>query len=103
MTASLWLLWEPPAAVSYTHLGWETDCLLCGRGSRLPAGAGVLRPAGKAAYAGRVQDVYKRQVLTSPQLTAQWETELTAIAKGQADPEGFMAGIAEMTRGLIAN
>ena len=43
------------------------------------------------------------EVLTSPQLTAQWETELTAIAKGEADPEGFMAGIAEMTRGLIAN
>ena len=43
------------------------------------------------------------EVLTSPQLTAQWETELTAIAKGQADPEDFMAGIAEMTRGLIAN
>ena len=43
------------------------------------------------------------EVLTSPQLTAQWETELTAIAKGQADPEGFMAGIAEMTRDLIAN
>ena len=43
------------------------------------------------------------EVLTSPQITAQWETELTAIAKGQADPEGFMAGIAEMTRGLIAN
>lgn len=43
------------------------------------------------------------EALTSPQLTAQWETELTAIAKGQADPEGFMAGIAEMTRGLIAN
>ena len=43
------------------------------------------------------------EVLTAPQLTAQWETELTAIAKGQADPEGFMAGIAEMTRGLIAN
>ena len=43
------------------------------------------------------------EVLTSPQLTAQWETELTAIAKGQDDPEGFMAGIAEMTRGLIAN
>lgn len=42
-------------------------------------------------------------VLTSPQLTAQWETELTAIAKGEADPEGFMQGIAEMTRGLIAN
>ena len=43
------------------------------------------------------------EVLTSPQLTAQWETELTAIVKGQADPEGFMAGIAEMARGLIAN
>ena len=43
------------------------------------------------------------EALPSPQLTAQWETELTAIAKGQADPEGFMAGIAEMTRGLIAN
>ena len=43
------------------------------------------------------------EVLTSPQLTAQWETELTAIAKGQADPEGFMQDIAEMTRGLIAN
>ena len=43
------------------------------------------------------------EVLTSPQLTAQWETELTAIAKVQADPEGFMAGIAEMTWGLIAN
>lgn len=42
-------------------------------------------------------------VLTSPQLTAQWETELTAIAKGEADPEGFMQGIEEMTRGLIAN
>ena len=40
-------------------------------------------------------------VLTSPQLTAQWETELTAIAKGQADPEGFMHDIAEMTRSLI--
>ena len=36
--------------------GWETDRLLCGRGGRLPAGAGVLRPAGKAAHAGRVHD-----------------------------------------------
>ena len=42
------------------------------------------------------------EVLTSPQLTAQWETELTAIAKGEADPEGFMAGIEKMTRGLIS-
>ena len=41
-------------------------------------------------------------VLTSPQLTAEWETKLTAIAKGEADPEGFMAGIEEMTRSLIS-
>ena len=41
-------------------------------------------------------------VLTSPQLTAEWEAKLTAIAKGEADPEGFMAGIEEMTRNLIS-
>ena len=41
-------------------------------------------------------------VLTSPQLTAEWETKLTAIAKGEADPEGFMSGIEEMTRSLIS-
>ena len=41
-------------------------------------------------------------VLTSPQLTAEWETKLTAIAKGEADPEGFMVGIEEMTRNLIS-
>ena len=40
-------------------------------------------------------------VLTSPQLTSEWETKLTAIAKGQADPEDFMHDIAEMTRSLI--
>ena len=42
------------------------------------------------------------EVLTSPQLTAEWETKLTAIAKGEADPEGFMVGIEEMTRNLIS-
>ena len=41
-------------------------------------------------------------VLTSPQLTAEWETKLTAIAKGEADPEGFMVGIEEMTRSLLS-
>ena len=41
-------------------------------------------------------------VLTSPQLTADWETKLTAIAKGEADPESFMVGIEEMTRSLIS-
>lgn len=39
--------------------------------------------------------------LTSPQLTAEWENALTQIAKGAADPEGFMQGIEEMTRVLI--
>ena len=42
------------------------------------------------------------EVLTSPQLTAEWETKLTAISKGEADPEGFMVGIEEMTRNLIS-
>ena len=39
--------------------------------------------------------------LTSPQLTAKWENALTQIAKGAADPEGFMQGIEEMTRVLV--
>ena len=39
--------------------------------------------------------------LTSPQLTAEWENALTQIAKGAADPEGFMQGIEEMTRVLV--
>ena len=39
--------------------------------------------------------------LTSPQLTAEWENALTQIAKGAADPEGFMHGIEEMTRVLV--
>lgn len=39
--------------------------------------------------------------LTSPQLTAEWENALTQIAKGAADPEGFMQGIEEMARVLV--
>ncbi|HFL3599769.1 TPA: DNA topoisomerase 3 [Clostridioides difficile] len=39
--------------------------------------------------------------LTSPQLTAEWENALTQIAKGAADPEGFIQGIEEMTRVLV--
>lgn len=39
--------------------------------------------------------------LTSPQLTAEWENALTQIAKGAANPEGFMQGIEEMTRVLV--
>ena len=40
-------------------------------------------------------------VLTSPQLTADWENNLTQIAKGNADPEDFMQGIEEMARELV--
>ena len=39
--------------------------------------------------------------LTSPMLTAEWEQELTAIARGEGDPDAFMAGISEMTRDLV--
>ena len=39
--------------------------------------------------------------LTSPQLTAEWENALTQIAKGAAEPEGFMQGIEEMARELV--
>ena len=39
--------------------------------------------------------------LTSPQLTAQWENNLTQIAKGAADPDSFMQGIEEMARVLV--
>ena len=39
--------------------------------------------------------------LTSPQLTAEWETRLTGIAKGSDSPDDFMRGIEEMTAGLV--
>ena len=41
------------------------------------------------------------EALTSPQLTAEWESRLAEIAKGQADPGEFMAGIEAMTRELV--
>ncbi len=41
------------------------------------------------------------EALTSSQLTAEWESRLTEIAKGQADPDEFMAGIEAMTRELV--
>ena len=41
------------------------------------------------------------EALTSPQLTAEWESRLTEIAKGQANPDEFMAGIEAMTRELV--
>ena len=42
------------------------------------------------------------EVLTSPQLTADWENNLTQIAKGNADPDNFMTGIETMTRELVS-
>ena len=39
--------------------------------------------------------------LTSPQLTAAWENNLTQIAKGNADPTAFMQGIEAMARELV--
>ena len=39
--------------------------------------------------------------LASPQLTAEWENRLTEIAKGKADPDGFMSDIEAMTRELV--
>mgnify|MGYP005785423851 FL=1 len=41
------------------------------------------------------------ETLTSPKLTAEWENNLTQIAKGKTDPEGFMQGIEEMARELV--
>ena len=39
--------------------------------------------------------------LTSPQLTAAWENNLTQIAKGAADPGEFLSGIEAMARELV--
>ena len=39
--------------------------------------------------------------LTSPMLTAEWEQRLTAIAKGEADPGGFLDGIRDMICDLV--
>lgn len=41
------------------------------------------------------------ELLKSPQLTAEWESRLTGIAKGEADPDEFMADIAELVRELV--
>ena len=39
--------------------------------------------------------------LTSPMLTAEWEQKLTEVAKGSADPAGFLDGIQDMVRELV--
>ena len=40
-------------------------------------------------------------MLTSPQLTAEWENNLTQIAKGKEDPAAFIEGIEDMARELV--
>ena len=40
-------------------------------------------------------------ILTSPQLPAEWENNLTQIAKGAADPDEFLSGIEAMARELV--
>ena len=39
--------------------------------------------------------------LTSPKLTAEWENNLTQIAKGEADPGEFLSGIESMAREFV--
>ena len=41
------------------------------------------------------------EAMTSPALTAEWESRLTEIAKGEADPDKFMAGIEAQARDLV--
>ena len=41
------------------------------------------------------------EALTSPALTAEWETRLSEIAKGEADPDEFMAGIEAQAHDLV--
>ena len=55
---------------------------------------------GKTLNVGRVQTPTLK-MLTSPQLTAEWENNLTQIAKGAADPGEFLSGIEAMARELV--
>lgn len=41
--------------------------------------------------------------LTSPMLTAEWEQQLTEIAKGAASPDAFLDGIRDMVWALVSD
>ena len=41
--------------------------------------------------------------LTSPMLTAEWEQQLTEIAKGAASPDTFLDGIRDMVQALVSD
>ncbi|HFU3863967.1 TPA: DNA topoisomerase 3 [Streptococcus suis] len=43
------------------------------------------------------------ETLTSPLLTAEWENELSRIAKGEADADSFMGKIEALTKELVEN
>ena len=43
------------------------------------------------------------ETLTSPLLTAEWENELSRIAKGEADADSFMEKIESMTKEIVEN
>lgn len=43
------------------------------------------------------------ETLTSPLLTAEWENELSRIAKGEADADSFMEKIEALTKDLVEN
>ena len=43
------------------------------------------------------------ETLTSPLLTAEWENELSRIAKGETDADSFMEKIEAMTKELVEN
>lgn len=43
------------------------------------------------------------EALTSPLLTAEWENELSRIAKGEADANSFMGKIEALTKDLVEN
>ena len=66
--------------------------------------AGFVQRSGKKLKAtkdGINLTVVLPEVLTSPLLTADWETRLVEIAKGNEDPAGFMCGIEEMAAELV--
>ncbi|HEK4595964.1 TPA: DNA topoisomerase 3 [Clostridioides difficile] len=67
-------------------------------------GAGFVERSGrklKATKDGINLTVVLPEVLTSPLLTADWETRLVEIAKGNEDPADFMQGIEKMAADLV--
>ena len=96
------------------HTAGVAECSLPRRGLGTTATrAGIIEKLISAGFAERkgkklipTKDGYNLvailpESLVSPQLTAEWETRLTGIAKGSDSPADFMRGIEEMTAGLV--